>query len=173
MRTFGRCTWWRPSATGSRSNGATGRRGENGASSRGPTRFWLKGVASPTVGVRSSALAAAVLLASAAGCGASPQQQAAALAQRMTQAVYDDQPSAVIGLLEPAVAGRVTRGDVGSLSDRMHALGQLRAVRLVGLVRGREYTLLAHFTRGSMVVIVRLGKDGKLSAYRVVPPQRD
>lgn len=89
----------------------------------------------------------------------------------MTQAVYDDHPAAVIALLDPNIARRVSRGDVGSLSDRMHALGAYHDVTLVGLVRRREYTLVAHFERGSMIVVVRLGMPGKLGAYRVVPPQ--
>lgn len=88
----------------------------------------------------------------------------------MTRAVYADDVAGVASHLDPGVAGVVTRAEVGTLSDKMHALGNYQGLQSVaGAMPRDEFTYQAIFDHGTMVVVVRLDPSGKLAAYRVVP----
>lgn len=121
--------------------------------------------------MRSSGVVAAAILLAACG-GPSPAQRAASLADAATQALYADEPGQVSAHFDAPIAGRVSRAQVGAISDKMHALGDYHGLREVGgVLRRNEYTFEAQFGRGVMIVVVRVGDDGKLAAYRIIPPR--
>ena len=65
---------------------------------------------------------------------------------------------------------RVSRAEVGALSDKMHALGSYKGLTLLSTDPAKsEFTYRADFEKGSMNVVVRVDQDGKLAAYRVFP----
>jgi len=107
----------------------------------------------------------------AVGCamGASKTQQ---LADSVTSGAYNNDVSAVTQNMDDALAGTVTRREVGDLSDRMHALGDYKGLtEVTSDDNARKYTYLARFTKGAMMVEMRLDSDGKIAAYRLVPQQ--
>jgi hypothetical protein len=107
-----------------------------------------------------------------AGCGSGNGQGAAAsLADSVTKAIYANDPSAVSQNFDAQLKPKVSRGEVGMLSDRMHALGAYQGLTLVnGDPTKNEYTYRAAFDHGAMNVVIRLDQDGKVAAYRVFPP---
>lgn len=112
------------------------------------------------------AAACTVLLAACASAAASTQSAAAGV----TQAIYDDDRSSVLARVDASIAKSITRASVGAISDKMHALGQYKGLdQLASDQAKREYQYRANFTKGSMNVIVRVGPDGKLAAYRIYP----
>ena len=88
----------------------------------------------------------------------------------MTKAVYDDDVTTVQSHMDPSLQSQVSRGDVGTLSDKMHGLGAYKGLTyLDGDAAKSEFTYRADFEKGTMNVVVRVDNDGKLAAYRVFP----
>lgn len=88
----------------------------------------------------------------------------------VTKAVYDDDVDAVQSHFDTTLQSQVSRGDVGTLSDKMHALGAYKGLTYLSDDPAKtEFTYRADFEKGSMNVVVRVDKDGKLAAYRVFP----
>ncbi|HEY9085580.1 MAG TPA: hypothetical protein VIN40_06560 [Candidatus Tyrphobacter sp.] len=120
----------------------------------------------------SKRLVALACAASLAAC-ASTQAKATAQADAVTRAVYADDVADVTSRLDPGVAAVVTRGEVGTLSDKMHALGTYHGLQsIAGTMPANEFTYQAVFDKGTMIVVVRIDPNGKLGAYRVVPQRR-
>ncbi len=116
------------------------------------------------------AASACLLLALVACRGAAedPAGQAQRLAEAATTAIYADDPDGVRSQLDVAVARLVTRAQVGALSDKFHALGAYRGLTfLVSDPTKNEFTYRAAFAHGNVNIVVRLGQDGRLAAYRI------
>jgi hypothetical protein len=102
------------------------------------------------------------------GAAADPAEQAQRLAQAATNAIYANDPAGVRSQLDDTIARLVTRAQVGALSDKFHALGAYRGLTfLVSDPTKSEFTYNAAFERGNVNVVVRLGQDGRLAAYRI------
>jgi hypothetical protein len=112
--------------------------------------------------------AAIALAIAACGCAhtATPQE----LADATTRAVYDADYDRTTERFDDALKTQVTRASVGQLSDRMRALGAYHGLRETAhdTSKGR-YDYEAAFDKGTMAVMIRLGPDSKLAAYRVAP----
>jgi hypothetical protein len=90
----------------------------------------------------------------------------------VTKSVYNDDVDGVNANFDSALQGQVSRGDVGTLSDKMHALGTYKGLTYLSTDPAKsEFTYRADFAKGSMNVVVRIDNDGKLAAYRVFPQQ--
>lgn len=117
--------------------------------------------------------AAAVLLASVAlwGCGSSGSGNTETkLADQVTKAIYDNDVASVTQNFSSALGSQVTRASVGTLSDKMHALGSYQGVTETQTdIPNRRYMFDAKFDHGDMTIGMRLDPDGKVIAYRVVP----
>lgn len=112
-------------------------------------------------------LAAGLCAVTLTGC-ASASASTQSAASDVTQAIYNDDPSGVTSRVDGAIASHVTRASVGAISDEMHALGDFKGLdELSSDDVKHEYEYRANFTKGSMNVVVRVGSNGKLSAYRV------
>ncbi|HEY8312962.1 MAG TPA: hypothetical protein VIG51_02205 [Candidatus Baltobacteraceae bacterium] len=97
---------------------------------------------------------------------------AQAVADAATKAAYNNDIAGVTANMDAALKGQVTRAQVGTLSDKMHQMGDYKGLTFVGSdVNKNEYTYRAEFTNRSTTVAVRLDPDGKLSAYRVDMPK--
>ena len=116
---------------------------------------------------RSAALALALAaVAALAGCAAAPQGQAQRLAASMTRAIVSDNPATVAQDLTGV--GKISRAEVGLLSDKFNALGHYQGLKLLAYDAAKnEFAFQANFTKGNARVVVRLDKKGRLSAYRV------
>ncbi len=103
-----------------------------------------------------------------AGCAPNPTDRAQHAAASATQAVYADRLAELRDALDGPLAQRVTRAQLGLLSDRMHALGAYDGLTyVIADPTTHEYTFRANFARGAMNVVVKLDPSGKLGAYRV------
>jgi hypothetical protein len=108
-----------------------------------------------------------------AGCSGSSTSSsgggaAQSLADVTTKAAYNNDIDGVTANMDDSLKNQVTRAQVGTLSDRMHRMGDYKGLTFVGSDPNKnEYTYRADFTNGSSNVVVRMDPDGKLSAYRV------
>lgn len=116
-------------------------------------------------------MSASLVLALAA-CGGNAASGAQNSADSITKAVYNDDVNGVTQNFDDALKARVTRSEVGIMSDRMHASGDYQGLTYVSddAVKN-EYTYRANFSKGTMTVVMRLDPDGKVAAYRVLSPQ--
>ena len=88
----------------------------------------------------------------------------------VTKAVYNDDIDGVNANFDSTLQSQVSRGDVGTLSDKMHALGTYKGLTYLSNDPAKsEFTYRAAFDKGTMNVVVRVDNDGKLAAYRVFP----
>ncbi|HLX03279.1 MAG TPA: hypothetical protein VKS80_14335 [Trinickia sp.] len=93
---------------------------------------------------------------------------ARAAADATTQAVYADNYDAVISNFDSGLKQQPSRAEVGSLSDTLHSLGNYKGISYVdGDPVKAEYTYRLSFDKGTMALVVRVGQDGHLSAYRL------
>lgn len=109
-------------------------------------------------------LAGAVLV---AGCG---RRSPGDVADDVTRKVYAGDVAGVRTALAADVRGSVTPSSVASLARRMRDFGDYRGLVQVSTIpEERRYDFEAQFVRGSMLVQLRLGDDGHVAAYRVIP----
>jgi len=114
-----------------------------------------------------SALLAAGLL---SACGSNPAGAAQSTADSVTKAVYANDAAAVSANFDDALKGKITLGEVGTLSDQMHKLGNYKGLTLLSQdATKNEFTFRAAFDKGSMNVAERLDPNGQVSAYRIFP----
>jgi hypothetical protein len=117
---------------------------------------------------RGALLSCALLL---AACGTqNAAGDPAGLAEKITRAVYANDLDTTVASFDDQTKKLVTRGQLGEISDRMHALGDIKsfAQRSADPDKGR-YDYDVSFTNGAMLVQLRVDPDGKVGAYRVVP----
>jgi hypothetical protein len=116
---------------------------------------------------RRGLLAFALLL---AACSSGGTADPSGLAEKITRAVYDNDLDTTVASFDDATKRQVTRSQLGEISDRMHALGDIKTFtqRSAEPDKGR-YDYDVSFTNGTLLVQLRLDPDGKIGAYRVVP----
>ncbi len=119
--------------------------------------------------MRTRLIIVAALALMLAACNASASQGAAeSTADSVTSGVYNNDIDNVTANFDDALKTQVSRGEVGMLSDKMHALGAYQKLSYVSEDPTKnEYTYRADFDKGSMNVVVRMDHDGKLAAYRI------
>ena|ERR1700730_970507 len=100
-----------------------------------------------------------------AGCASSETK----VADTTTRAVYDNNIDEVTQHFTPDLAKQVSRAQLGQLSDLMHARGDYKGLTETGTEPDGAYDFRADFSRGSLLVKVKLDPDGKISGYRVIP----
>ena len=112
-------------------------------------------------------ITAVAALALASGCSSAPGNPGAA-ADTITRAVIANDYDSTVSNFDDSTKKTISRSDLGSLSDRMNALGEYRALnqRSSDPDRGR-YEYDATFSRGALLVMLRVDPDGKIGAYRV------
>lgn len=110
-------------------------------------------------------LACAVAGVLLAGCAAKEMR----LADATTKAVYDNNYNGVTENFTSDLQKEVTRGQVGSLSDVMHAKGDYKGLTETGTEPDGAYDFRADFSNGSFIVKMKLNSDGKIAGYRVIP----
>lgn len=122
---------------------------------------------------RTSAIISAVTLALLAGCANKLSAGSAqGTADGITKAVYNDDIAAVTRQFDPTLAKTVTRAEVGTLSDTLHAHGSYQGLTLLNAdISRNEFTFRAGFTKGSANVVLRLDPNGDVAAYRVFFPK--
>jgi hypothetical protein len=115
------------------------------------------------------ALLALLLAGVLSACGGA-NGAAQSTADSVTKAVYANDADSMTANFEPSLKATVTRGEVGTLSDKMHKLGDYKGLTLLSNdLTKNEFTFRADFSNGSMKIIERLDSTGKVSAYRVFP----
>jgi hypothetical protein len=119
-------------------------------------------------------LACVAMVASIAlwGCGgSSPSGNVETkTADQVTKAIYDNDFASVTQNFSSDLASQVTRASVGTLSDKMHALGNYQGLTETQTdIPSRRYMFDAKFDRGTMTIGMKLDADGKVVAYRVIP----
>ena len=116
-----------------------------------------------------SALSGALFSFTLASC-ATPTESPAQLADRITRAVYANDLDTTLASFDEATKRAVTRTDLGALSDRMHALGTISAIKeRSGNADTGRYEFDVTFTSGSLLVQMRVDPSGRVGAYRVIP----
>lgn len=118
---------------------------------------------------------ALALLAALAACNGGADNgasgSAANTADNVTKSVYNNDIDGVTSNFDDRLKSQVSRGEVGTLSDKMHALGDYKGLTFVnGDNTKNEFTYRANFDKGTMSVVIRVDPDGKLSAYRIFSP---
>ena len=106
------------------------------------------------------------------GCSANGGSAPQRLADRITRAVYANDLGTTLDAFDGATKAAITRAELGGLSDRMHALGDLKSVvSRDGNPDTGRYEFDASFTGGMMLVQMRIDPSGKVGAYRIVPEE--
>lgn len=104
------------------------------------------------------------------GCNSTSGSQATA--DSITRSVYNNDADGASANFDDALKQQVTRASVGTLSDRMHKVGDYKGLTYVSSdPLKNEFDYRADFTNGSMMVVMRLDSQGKVAAYRVFPLQ--
>jgi hypothetical protein len=119
---------------------------------------------------RSFAAAAALVAVAAAGCTANSSQDPSGLADSITRAVYANDYDGTTASMDSETKAEVTRGEIGQLSDRMHALGAYQGLSQTKADADHGmYDFDLRFARGRMTARLRVDPSGKVGAYRVFP----
>lgn len=116
------------------------------------------------------AYVAALLLAGAlAGCsGGASGGQAQSITDSTTKAVYNNDYAGVTQNFDAALQQKITRAEVGTISDQMHRLGDYKGLTLLSTDPTKnEYYYRADFSNGSLRIGIRLDANDKLDAYRI------
>lgn len=113
---------------------------------------------------------AAVAFAIAASACAQNRVDPQALADQTTRAVYNADYDATISHFDDSLKAQVTRASLGSLSDKMHALGAYQGLKPSSSEpdTGR-YVYQAAFDKGALLIELRLDPNQQIAAYRIVP----
>ncbi len=117
-------------------------------------------------------LAAALALAAAlSSCGVAHTPER--LADQATRALYEDNHDAAIVNFDEHLKSRVTREQVGAISDEMHSLGRYKGLSaLHANENAGRFNYAANFDRGTMIVMVMVDPAGRIAAYHLRPAGR-
>lgn len=116
----------------------------------------------------SVALAAVALTIAASACAnhADPQ----ALADQTTRSVYAADYDGTVKNFDDTLKAQVTRGSLGDLSDKMHALGAYHGLKQAqSQPDSGRYLYTASFDKGTLVIELRIDPQQKIAAYRIAP----
>ena len=92
------------------------------------------------------------------------------IAERVTGAIYNNDPGAVRRMFTETVRPTVTDESVAALSAIMHGFGVFEYTEPVSKgPQPRRYDFEAQFSYGSMLLQLKLDPDGAISGYRVIP----
>ena len=112
---------------------------------------------------------ALVSVLSACGVAHTPER----LADQTTRALYEDNHDAAIANFDEHLKTRVTREQVGAISDAMHSLGRYRGLSTLRVNKDAgRFNYTANFDRGTMVVMVMVDPAGRIAAYHLKPAGR-
>jgi hypothetical protein len=116
--------------------------------------------------LRLYAPAAAAFALTACG-GPSPD----AMAQETTRAVYANDIAGTTKYFDGDLKAKVTRESLGSLSDRMHALGSIKSFKTLHADPAKgEYEFTADMDRGAFLVFVKIDQQHRISGFRLSAP---
>jgi hypothetical protein len=126
-------------------------------------------------GVNLMNLRAALVCATAAlliaGCSGQRVADETKIADDVTRSVYNNDYAGTVKNFDDTLKGQVTRGQVGVISDKLHALGDYQGLTEVKSEPDyRRYTFEAKLTNGTATVRMRVHADGTIAAYRVEVP---
>lgn len=114
------------------------------------------------------ACALAALLAGCAQMGHSGDPQS--VANNVAQALYNNDYNGAIANFDDSLKTQATRTQVAMVSDKMHALGDYQGLTLTKSDEDtRRYWFDAKFSKGDMIVELRLHANGQVAAYRLIP----
>ncbi|MDQ2679807.1 MAG: hypothetical protein M3Y21_02125 [Candidatus Eremiobacteraeota bacterium] len=118
--------------------------------------------------------AVALLIAGLVGCGGGNASSSSgssgqqATADNVTEAMFKNDRDSVVANFDSSLHNKVTRAEVGTLSDKMHQLGDYKGLTpLASDLTKSEFSYTANFTKGAARVVMKLDADGKIGAYRV------
>ncbi len=82
--------------------------------------------------------------------------------------MYKNDRDSVVANFDSSLQNKVTRAEVGTLSDKMHQLGDYKGLApLASDLTKSEFSYTANFTKGAARVVMKLDPDGKVGAYRI------
>ncbi len=120
--------------------------------------------------VRARLLIACLLTAGLVACGQHSGSSPQDVATSVTQAVYNNDQAGTTQHFDDALKAQVTRTQVAMISDKMHELGDFQGLtETKSDADTRQYWYDAKFSKGDMVVELKLHADGTVAAYRVIP----
>jgi hypothetical protein len=114
-------------------------------------------------------------LAVAAVCGCARHDPTPAeLADFTTRAVYEADAPRASTYFDARLRATVTPQSVAAVSKLMHRYGAYEGLaQTIEISKDARYDFEAQFSRGSMLVQMRLGKAGKtITAFRLVPNEQ-
>jgi hypothetical protein len=118
---------------------------------------------------RNRLIVACALAAVLAGCaqhGSDPQS----VANNVAQALYNNDYNGAVSNFDDTLKTQATRTQVAMVSDKMHALGDYQGLTLTKSDEDtRRYWFDAKFSKGDMIVELRLHANGQVAAYRLIP----
>ena len=122
--------------------------------------------------MRIPASLAAVALAIAVSACAQTRPDPQSLADQTTRSVYNADYDGTTASFDDTAKAQVTRASLGTLSDKMRALGAYHGLKQSQSEpdNGR-YVYEASFDKGTMLIELRLDPNQKIAAYRIIPPQ--
>jgi hypothetical protein len=116
---------------------------------------------------------ALALIAGLAACNASANAVSGSAqrgADAATKAIANDDVTGVASTFDDALKAKLTRAQVGLISDKFAKLGAYKGLTQTSEDNTKnEFTYRADFDHGSVNLAVRVDTNGQLSAYRVFP----
>ncbi|HEY1729832.1 MAG TPA: hypothetical protein VGG22_15770 [Candidatus Baltobacteraceae bacterium] len=113
--------------------------------------------------LRLTTLLALASILSSCGVAHTPER----LADLTTRALYEDNHDAAVANFDERLKLRVTREQVGAISDQMHSLGRYKGLSTLHADDPGRFRYKANFDRGTMIVMVMINPAGHIAAYRV------
>jgi hypothetical protein len=115
-------------------------------------------------------IAACFLAVALTACGQSHSGDPQAVANNIAQALYNNDFNGVTANFDDALKAQATRTQVAMISDKMHTLGDFQGVTATKSDDDtRRYWFDAKFSKGDMMVELRLHANGQVAAYRLIP----
>jgi len=92
------------------------------------------------------------------------------IASNVAKAIYNNDYSGATANFDDALKSQATRTQVAMISDKMHSLGDYQGLTQTKSDDDtRRYWFDAKFSKGDMLVELRLHANGQIAAYRLVP----
>lgn len=91
------------------------------------------------------------------------------IADQTMRSIASDNVDTTAAYFNKEARATMTPASVHALARVMHLFGEYRDVRQIAALQNRRYDLEAGFDLGSMLIQMRLDKDGKIAALHVIP----